>query len=340
MTTAVALSDHDLATYTKSADLSKRAHALLQHQKESWDALREGYRLLDHVETRSLDFGDYAFRLQFNPRRITSSAAKVDAKSIAKRPCFLCPANLPKEQRGLRFNDKYLVLCNPFPIFPEHFTIPDLNHVPQRILATFGDMLDLTQALGQRYVVFYNGPKCGASAPDHFHFQAGNRGFMPIDSEYDYVKTHLGRQIANRGSLHAYAVDKYLRSLISFESPSRTALMDAFHAFYSTFDQMLTHKAGVEHDEPMLNVITSYERGYWRVILFPRAKHRPSCFFAEGEERMMLSPASVDFGGVVVTPVEKDFRRVDKGILSQMFKEVCLPTEKFEDLTQRLTAAL
>jgi hypothetical protein len=336
MTTAVALSDHDLATYTKSSDLAKRAHALLQQQKATWETLRNGYGMLDSIETRNLDFGDFSFRLQFNPRRITSSAAKVDAKSIAERKCFLCPAHLPAEQRGLPFADKYLLLCNPFPIFPEHFTIPEFSHTPQRLLPTFGDMLDLTQALGDRYVVFYNGPKCGASAPDHFHFQAGNRGFMPIDSEYDHVKTHLGRQIANRGSLRAYAVDKYLRSLISFESPSRAALMDAFNAFYATFEQM----SPADHDEPMLNVLTSYDHGYWRVILFPRAKHRPSCFFAEGDARILLSPASVDFGGVCVTPIEQDFRRVDQAVLKQMFTEVCLPADTFADLSNRLKAAL
>lgn len=336
MTTAVALSDHDLATYTKSADLAKRAHALLQHQKESWEMLRGGYAMLENVETRTIDFGDFAFRLQYNPRRITSSAAKVDAKSISERKCFLCPGHLPREQRGLAFAERYLLLCNPFPIFPEHFTVPDMSHVPQRIAGTFGDMLDLAQAVGDRYVVFYNGPKCGASAPDHFHFQAGNRGFMPIDSEYDYIKTHLGRQIANRGSLHAYAVDKYLRSLISFEGPSRQALTDAFTAFYATFEQM----SPASEDEPMLNVIASYARGYWRVILFPRAKHRPSCFFAEGDARILLSPASVDFGGVCVTPLEQDFKRVDKTVLRQMFEEVCLPAEKFADLADRLKAAL
>lgn len=331
MTTAVALSDQILANYTRSADMAARAHALLQHQKEGWEMLRGGYAMLDKIETRTLDFGEYAFRLQFNPRRITSSAAKVDAKSIAERPCFLCSGHLPKEQRGLKFG-RYLILCNPFPIFPEHFTVPDVSHVPQRIAGAFGDMLDLAQAMGGRYVVFYNGPRCGASAPDHFHFQAGNRGFMPIDSEYDYIKTNLGRQIVNRGSLHAYAVDKYLRSLVSFESPSRGALLDAFNAFYAAFEEI--SPAGEE--EPMLNVVASHGRGNWRVILFPRAKHRPSCFFAEGEDRILLSPASVDFGGVVVTPVEKDFRRVDQGILKEMFEEVCLPGERFEELVGKV----
>ena len=334
--TTVALSDHDLATYTRSTDLSRRAHALLSHQKATWETLRNGYALLDHVETRALDFGDFQFRLQFNPRRITSSAAKVDARSIAERPCFLCPGNLPPEQRGLTFAEKYLVLCNPFPIFPEHFTIPDITHTPQRLFQAFGDMLDLTQAMGERYVLFYNGPRCGASAPDHFHFQAGNRGFMPIDVEYDLIKTRLGRQIASQGSLTAYAIDRYLRSLISFESPSRAALLDAFHAFYRAFNEI----SPPDQDEPMLNVITSYQHGLWRVILFPRAKHRPSCFFAEGDDRILLSPASVDFGGVCVTPLEQDFRRVDHAILTGMFQEVCLEPQVFTDLTARIESAL
>lgn len=337
MTAAAVLSDHDLATYATGSDLGSRAHGLLQQQKATWEMLRNGYAMLDGIQTRTLDFGGFQFRLQFNPRRITSSAAKVDPKSIAERKCFLCPGHLPREQRGLAFDSRLLVLCNPFPIFPEHFTVPSLDHVVQQIAPNFGPMLDLAEGFGGRYTVFYNGPKCGASAPDHFHFQAGNTGFMPIDVEWDRVKTKLGRQIGGKTPhLKAYAVDRYLRCAIGLESPSRAALLDAFGAFYATFADLCP--AGDE--EPMLNALASHHRGQWRVILFPRAKHRPSCFFAEGDAKMLLSPASVDFGGVCVTPLEQDFRRVTKETLEQMFDEVCVSPDTFATLSDRLAEVL
>lgn len=299
--------------------------------------LRDGYAALDGIQLKTLRFEGFDFRLQFNPRRITSSAAKVDPKSIAERKCFLCPAHLPKEQRGLPFADRYMVLCNPFPIFPEHFVLIDTSHVNQRILPTFGDMLDLAEAMASRYTVFYNGPRCGASAPDHFHFQAGNKGFMPIDIEYDLIKTTLGKKVVDRGGLKAYAVDhRYGRCLIGLESRDRKALMDAFHLFYTEFSSLVP---GFE-DEPMLNILASQDRDAWRVILFPRAKHRPSCFFAEGDAKLLLSPASVDFGGVCVTPVEKDFLRVDQAVLKQMFDEVCVSPAVFAELSERLAKAL
>ena len=120
-------------------------------------------------------------KVQFNPGRYISTSAKVDEKSINDRKCFLCPANLPEEQKGILYEEEYLILGNPFPIFPEHFTIPNINHVPQQIKNNFPLMLKLTKDLSKHYVVLYNGPKCGASAPDHFHFQAGTKNFMPIE---------------------------------------------------------------------------------------------------------------------------------------------------------------
>src|SRR5262249_53172402 len=141
--------------------------------------------------------------VQFNPARIASTGAKVDAKAIRERKCFLCDANRPPEQRDVPFlGGRYKVLCNPFPIFPEHFTIPSTEHRPQRIAEAFGDFLDLAAAMSPRYTVFYNGPKSGASAPDHLHFQAGDRGWMPIEGELEKLR---GEPIARTPELAAYA---------------------------------------------------------------------------------------------------------------------------------------
>jgi len=315
--------------------LGQQAAELLKAQVGEWEMLRAGVENLRSVQTREIEFDGFVFRLQFNPRRITSSAAKVDAKSIAERKCFLCPANLPAEQRGVAFGDDYLVLCNPFPIFPEHFTIPHLRHVPQKISDSFEAMLRLAKAMSGRYTVFYNGPKCGASAPDHLHFQAGNSGFMPVEKEYDAIKRDLGEELVENPGLRVYGVSKYLRKVIGFESSDVTTLCRAFHAFYGIMREMQPGE-----DEPMMNILASHcERG-WRVIIFPRIKHRPSFFFEEGEKKILLSPASVDFGGVCITPIEKDFHRLTKDHLVQMFSEVSLGDEAFASLCERLRAVL
>src|ERR1035437_1866816 len=178
-------------------ELSNQARKLISDQKKDWDLARKNYDGLKKVKVKTFDFGHYKIEIQFNPERIVSSSAKVDAKSIEARPCFLCQKNLPPQQRGLAFDDDFIVLVNPFPIFPEHLTIPSIAHTDQRILGNFGSMLDLAEKLTD-FVIFYNGPKCGASAPDHLHFQAGNKGFLPIEKDYNYRKCcQLVRKIGN-----------------------------------------------------------------------------------------------------------------------------------------------
>jgi hypothetical protein len=312
---------------SSSATISDSASALLHDQQQDWLLLRGNLTALKSVQTRSIAVDDFVIRLQFNPARIVSSSAKVDAASIAQRKCFLCPANLPPEQRGLAFADHYLILCNPFPIFPEHFTIPHRDHRPQRIAAAFGEMLDLAQAMSPRYTVFYNGPRCGASAPDHLHFQAGDRGFMTIESEYARLK---GDAIFRDRQVAVYAPQS-LRPFISIESNDRAAIVAAFTAVCA---ELATLNPGDE--EPMMNVLAWHDGGGWRVIVFPRAKHRPSFYSAEGDERILLSPASVDLGGVCIMPVEKDFHRLTADHLRQMLHEVMLPPDKFTRLRERL----
>ncbi len=313
---------------TTPSDLASRAHALREQQVRTWALLGEGVTALEHVQTRQIPMPDFTMRVQFNPRRIISSAAKVDAKSIAQRPCFLCTANLPAEQRGVSFNgDGYIVLCNPFPILPEHFTVVTTDHRPQRIADSFVELLHLAAAVAPRYTVFYNGPKCGASAPDHMHFQAGTRGFMTIESEFDRLK---GDPLARNNGVTAYAC-ACTRSFIAFESSDATALEAAFRSLYRTLNDLVPLD-----DEPMMNVLCWFDSAAWKVIIFPRAKHRPAFYFAEGDEKLLLSPASVDLGGVCIMPIERDFHRLSADHITQMLKEVMLPPETFRQLAERL----
>ena len=312
-------------------DLAERAVELLARQKREWDVLRDGYESLARVETRSFAFdGGFTVDLHFNPGRIASSAAKVDAASIARRPCFLCDANRPAEQRAIELHDDLLLLCNPFPIFNEHFTIPTRRHTPQRIAGIFPLMLDLARELRGRHRVFYNGPQSGASAPDHLHFQAGEKRFTPLDREYASLSKSV---VFDSPGLRVFALDRYLRRFISFEGADRAAIVGAFAQAHSILADLTNTPPD---DEPMLNVFAAHEEDAWRVVVFPRLKHRPAAYFAEGDAKLLLSPGAVDMAGAVIMPVQRDFERITKDDIARMYEEVTLDAERFARLTRRL----
>jgi hypothetical protein len=323
------LSDDTLRQYTSSPDLADQAHALLRQQQETWETLRSGYETLTSVQTKSFSFEGFELKVQFNPGRLTSSSAKVDEKSIRERKCFLCIPHLPPEQRGLAYGEEYVLLCNPFPIFPEHFTIPLVRHEPQRIDTTFDTLLLLAKALHSRYTAFYNGPRCGASAPDHLHFQAGTRGFMPLDLEYESIGESHGSLIYDSPHVRAYSIDRYLRNILAWESTDRGVLQRVFAGAYDILQRLTGNE-----EEPLMNVVVTYQAERWRVLLFPRARHRPSLFFAEGEEQILLSPAAVDLGGVCITPREGDFRKITREHLVAIFEEVTLAPALFREVTE------
>ena len=223
--------------------LSERVMALLDHQRKHWPMLVEGYESLKTVETRSFEFDGFVMTVQCNPGRIVSSSAKVDDRSIRERRCFLCMDNLPSEQRGVDYGD-YILLCNPFPIFRDHLTIAHMRHIPQRIRGAFGPMLDLAGELGERFTLFYNGPRCGASAPDHLHFQAGERGFMPMDTDWERMVERHGDWVIDNDRLRMARVDDGLRRCVILESGDKAALEDRFERLYRSFAEVTASKAG------------------------------------------------------------------------------------------------
>ncbi len=325
------------------ADLADQSKALLTHQLASWPMLQKGASTLGDVIVRSIQMDGYEMKLQFNPGRIVSSSAKVDAKSIAERKCFLCLENLPAEQKGViagsgtfskdSFDtanpDNYVILVNPFPIFSEHFTIPHKNHVPQRIRDSFPAMLALSKSMGSRYSLFYNGPRCGASAPDHLHFQAGDFGFMTIETTWPELVNLHGNWVVDSESIRIAGVDDGLRKFVVLQSDSDTAITERFETLYSSFEALNDElHPGQTMEEPMFNIISSFRDGKWTVIVFLRRKHRPYQFFEESEDKKILfSPASVDFGGVCITPVEIDFKRIDRALLTNMFNQLSVGPE-------------
>ena len=310
--------------------MNQEVESLFINQLQVWETAKNNFAALSNVQVKTLMVGDTKYKVQFNPARIVSSGAKVDAKAIKARKCFLCAVNRPEVQQGIPFKGEYTILVNPFPIFPRHLTIPEVNHVDQRIVNRLGDMLDLAEALTD-YTVFYNGPKCGASAPDHAHFQAGNRGFMPIESQW---REQIAGEVARLGDAVLYYLNDAPRATLVVESASRPDAEKLFKVVYKN----LSLKEGEE--EPMMNVLAMYEGGKWILFIFPREKHRPACYTAEGEDNLLSSPASVDLGGVFITPVEKDFNKLNAEILAQILGEVCLSEDDFAHLRARIKASL
>lgn len=305
---------------------SIEALKLLADQEKEWQLADENYRALKQVKVRELDFGAFVINVQYNPARIVSSSAKVDKASINERKCFLCPANLPSEQKGLSFSKNYQVLVNPFPIFPQHFTIPIFEHEPQLIYSRYGDMLDLAKTLDQ-FIIFYNGPKCGASAPDHAHFQAGNKGFLPIEKE---LKKQSKKYIIEKPGEQFFLLKDYLRTVFVIESQQKENSIRLFERLY----QVLEIKP--DESEPMMNILVWFESGLWTTCVFPREKHRPACYFEEGDANILLSPASVDMGGVFITPLEKDFKKITKVDIQNILNEVSLSDEKLHTIIAML----
>lgn len=306
--------------------LSQDIKALFTDQLENWPQAKANYEALKNVKSKDFDFGKYSIRVQFNPARIQSSAAKVDAKSIQERKCFLCPANLPSEQKGIPFGSAYQVLVNPFPIFPEHFTIPTYQHTDQLILDRFGDMLDLAREIDDN-TIFYNGPKCGASAPDHAHFQAGVKGFLPIEKDINRISKEI---IYSKEGITVYAITEYLRNFFLLQASDKDQAVSFFKQLYTMLDMKDDDK------EPMMNIVAWYEQNEWYIAVFPRAKHRPDCFYAEGDDNLLISPASVDLGGVFITPLEKDFLKITEKDIETILKEICIDDTKMQSIIQEI----
>lgn len=310
--------------------LSQKVHQLINQQIESWPLATSNYAGLASVASRTIEFDGFKVKVQFNPERIRSSAAKTDAKSIQQRACFLCQKNQPEVQKGVDFQGDYTLLVNPFPIFKKHLTVPLNRHLPQEIEPYFNDLLQLSRELPE-FTFFYNGPKCGASAPDHFHFQAGNANEMSIDTELDSIVAQLGEPILQNEHTRLVAVGKaYLRKLLYLESDSSTQI-----TYY--FQQILERlKQRGQEGEPMLNVLARFTRQKWRIVIFPRDRQRPSQFFAEGQEQILMSPASVEMGGLAILPRKEDFEKLTAKDLISIYEQVTINDTDFERLKDQL----
>ena len=300
-----------------------------QRQLQTWHDARQRYRDLEQAETRELVTDTITLQAQWNPARITSTGAKIDAKSIAERPCFLCEKNRPQEQMHRVIDDKYELLVNPYPILPIHFTLPTLKHQPQRILPMYGEMLKLAEQ-NTDVTVIYNGPHCGASAPDHAHLQSVGTGHLPLQQAWQRLSRNLTEVIKDEEDNGIFVVTDYPAAAFLIRSHSQNVGERLFRRLY---DCLLPGDDGVE---PMMNVIVWNAGDAVLSVVLPRRKHRPDCYTAAGDAQYIISPGAIDMGGLIITPREQDFRRVTPELILDIYRELSLTPEQMKQVIERV----
>ncbi len=298
-------------------------------QLEMWEDARHRFRDLKHVEVRQLSD---QLKVQFNPARIVSTGAKIDKHTLGERPCFLCERNRPKEQMTKQIDDHFQLLVNPFPILPVHFTIPATKHQPQSIYRHYGEMHRLL-SLHSELMVFYNGPKCGASAPDHLHFQAGTSGVLPLQTNWQRLSRSLTDVISLNDEEKISVLSDFLVPAFVIISKSEDSDEELFHRLYRSMPMR------GDESEPMMNIIAWRKGDEFISVVIPREKHRPDAYFAEGEAQMMISPGALDMAGLIITPREEDFSKINLDKATALLRECGISAEKMEAVVSNLKAS-
>lgn len=321
---------------SSATGLADKVETLFCQQLEVWDLAKKNYQSLKQVEVRIIPFGEMIYEVQFNPSRLVSSQAKVDPKSIGERRCFLCEGHLPKEQKGLyaginqhELKHDYQLLVNPFPIFRKHLTIPAREHTKQSIDERIGDMLELARQL-PAYTLFYNGPECGASAPDHMHFQAGCRNVMPFEFAWESMNKRL---VKHTEDCTLWGINEKLNHVFLFKGSDKDWLIREFDEMKK---QALNLSVFADKKEPMMNILCYYADAEWYLFVFLRRCHRPAQYFAEGTDHLMISPGAVDLGGIVIAPLKKDFWQITKTDLESILHQVLISESDFNELVKNL----
>lgn len=300
-------------------------------QLQVWDDVRQRYRDLEGVQTRELVSDTLTMTVQWNPARIASTGAKIDAKSIAERPCFLCAKNRPAEQMHRVIDGKYELLVNPFPIMPVHLTLPTLKHQPQRILPMYDEMLRLAQ-LNTDLTLLYNGPQCGASAPDHAHLQAISTGLLPLQNSWQRLSRNLSEVIKTDDENGIWQVVDYPSAAFVIKTNNTQAAERLFRRLYDTLKLPLLSGS----PEPMMNIIMWSTGDQLLSVVLPRRKHRPDCYTAEGDAQYMISPGAVDMGGLIITPREEDFQKLTADQMIAIYQEISLTPDQVQRVVEHL----
>lgn len=308
-------------------------HRFFNRQLERWDDARQRYRELQRVETKELQGDTFALVAQWNPARMVSTGASIDRRAVEARPCFLCEKNRPAAQIKKVIDARFELLVNPFPILPMHFTIPLRSHRPQSIADCYAEIYRLLDEYPD-LTVFYNGPKCGASAPDHAHLQAGTTGVLPLQHDWQRLSRNLAPVAVCGDTEGIWLVADYPCAALAI----RTASAESGVRMFRDVLRALPLRDG--ESEPMMNIVSWRSAGEYISVVMPRRKHRPDCYSADGDARFVVSPGALDMAGLIITPREEDFRRLTPEVAVGILREVSLTESETDAVVERIKTAV
>lgn len=311
------------------SDLRQQLCRMTTRQLEAWDLAHRNYAELKKIRSKRLEFDGFSMVVQFNPERTRSTTAPVE--KAMTRPCFLCGKNRPGEQESILWKD-YEILLNPYPIFDRHLTIPHQNHILQHLAGHLTDMVILSETLAG-FVVAFNGSRSGASAPDHFHFQAVTKGSVPVEREIPQWKNR--ETLFQRVETSVWSAEGSLRRTIVVESPRPEECIAAAEDVFSCLSGIAP-----EEGEAQVNALAWVEAGVYRMVFFPRTAHRPAEYYADGKEQFLFSPGAVDMAGVIITVREEDFERASPDLLSGMFAQLVPDARQWSHMKNQLRQCL
>ena len=312
----------------------KELNKFIKDQLSVWQLASSNFRALKTAPSREVDVFGLKCRIQYNPRRVISSTADTSPAAIASRKCFLCADNRPKEQFHLGFEGRkgrnYHIQINPYPIFRGHLVIVRDEHIPQEIWHHFPDMLDFA-ARYKDYLVFYNGPSSGASAPDHLHFQAIPKHNLTLEDVVDEFLDHPGEPLATVKDASLYKFDGYARGVFALKATTSKSLAKLFYRLLDCTDR------GKGEEEPMFNLYAYVKNGEYRTIVVMRSAKRSHHFYSEGADHLTISPGAADIAGLFVAPFREDYDKADTALLEELLSEVCISEDEQNMIVWRLT---
>ena len=312
----------------------KELNKFIKDQLSVWQLASSNFRALKTAPSREVDVFGLKCRIQYNPRRVISSTADTSPAAIASRKCFLCADNRPREQFHLGFEGRkgrnYHIQINPYPIFRGHLVIVRDEHIPQEIWHHFPDMLDFA-ARYKDYLVFYNGPSSGASAPDHLHFQAIPKHNLPLEDVVDEFLDHPGEPLATVKDASLYKFDGYARGVFALKATTSKSLAKLFYRLLDCTDR------GKGEEEPMFNLYAYVKNGEYRTIVVMRSAKRSHHFYSEGADHLTISPGAADIAGLFVAPFREDYDKADTALLEELLSEVCISEDEQNMIVWRLT---
>lgn len=298
-------------------------------QLEQWPDVKTRFQKLAVVQVRDINCGTNTVKVQFNSARMVSTGARIDKQSLGKRPCFLCEKNRPEAQISKFIDGQFELLINPFPILPMHFTIPAHRHQPQHIYENYGEIHRILTEF-DNIIVFYNGPKCGASAPDHLHFQGGTSGILPLQTSWQRLSANAETVVAINDEEYITAIRDFICPAFCIHSRTEKSDITLFRMLYAVLPKL-------ENDtEPMMNIVSWRTGGDFISVVFPRRKHRPACYDAVSSAQLLVSPGAIDMGGLLILPREEDYFRITPETIQQIYDEVSITFEDQEIIGQRL----